>query len=174
MTGPTVRPTRTGPPPRGCFGQVLGFLAAVVGIGFVVIVELVAPRIVERDAVPAPTSWSGSAIVLTTLSDRLQTCLVTASGGPSERVVVPRTTTGRRGSWSGLVVEPLPGSTTALRCSPGVVVTTGPIVGLYPLGAHTWLMLPACALAAIGIVCGRPFAMVPALRRRPRPGRKQP
>lgn len=159
--------TAGGAPPRGCLAQILGMLAAMVGVGVIAVLVMV-PTLGWRQAVPAPALWSGGALHLMTDSRDLQTCVVRPAGGPPARIVVPYAS---HEFWATVVVEPAPGITTALACTDQVVATSGPLPQFYPLAKYEmWVFIPAALLAAVGVVVGKPFAAIgphPTRRKRP-------
>lgn len=140
--------------PPGCLAQVLGFLAAFVG-GGVIVLTVLTSAYGEREAVPAPGEWSGGRLHLHTASRDLQTCRISPENAPAYDVVVPYAD---NEFWAGVRVEPAAGTTTRLRCSGAVLATSGPLLALYPLAENDfWVIAPAALLASIGIVYGRPF-----------------
>lgn len=144
--------------PPGRLAQALGFLAAAVGVGLIAVTVLAAAY-GERAAVPAPDEWTGGPLHLHTDSRQLQTCRVGPEGGTPYEIVVPYASVK---FWAGVLVEPADGTTTRLRCSDAVLVTSGPVLALYPLAENDfWVIVPAALLASVGIVYGRPFERRP-------------
>lgn len=149
---------------RGCLGQVIGFVLAVVGVGIVVL-AFVVPLLAARQSTAVPSSWSEGRLHLTTSSVDLQVCDIAPAGTAPRRVVVPRSDIGDNGVFAGVYVVPEPGVDTALRCDAEVRATSGSLLLLYPLAEYEpWVVLPAIVVGVIGIVYGRPFEAI----RRPR------